>query len=60
MRRRVRYCKIRLVAYDLYKTPRWSLPVIEPSHLPQPRPEPRAPVYPRVPRKIHLVPLPGS
>ena len=57
MRRRTRYCKIQLIACDLFKTPRWSLPVIEPSHLPLPRPLPRAPVYPRLPHKIHLLPL---
>jgi len=57
MRRRARLYKIQLLAYELFKTPRWSLPVIEPSHLPQLPPLPRAPVYPRVPHKIHLLPL---
>lgn len=57
MQRRIRLRKIRLVAYSFFPTPRWSLPVIEPSHLPALLPLPRAPMYPRTPRKIRLLPL---
>lgn len=45
------------MTFDPGKTPRWSLPVIEPSHLPLLLPLPRAPIYPRTPHKIRLVPL---
>lgn len=57
MWRRRGYRKIVLVAYDIFKTPRWSLPVLEPSHLPAPLPRPRAPMYSRLPRKIRLIPI---
>lgn len=57
MRQQVRLRKIRLVAYDFFLVPRWSLPVIEPSHLPALLPLPRAPIYARIPRKIRLLPL---
>lgn len=55
---RIRLHKIQLVAYDLFLAPRWRLPVIEPSHMPMLLPMPRAPIYPRVPRKIRLLRLP--
>jgi hypothetical protein len=57
MRQRRRLHKIQLVAYDLFLMPRWSLPIIEPSHLPTLLPMPRAPIYPRIPRKVRLLPL---
>lgn len=57
MRRRIRLRKIQLIAADSFGLPRWSLPVIEPSHLPARLPLPRAPVYPRIPRKVRLLPL---
>lgn len=58
MWQRKHYRKIVLVAYDLLQTPRWSLPIPEPDHLPVSLPRPRVPVYPRLPRKIHLMPIP--
>ncbi len=57
MRRHTRLHKIRLVSGDVSLPPRWSLPIIEPSRLPLRFPLPHAPIYPRPPRKIHLLPL---
>jgi hypothetical protein len=57
MRRHTRFHKIRLVAGDVSLPQRWSLPIIEPSRLPLRFPLPHAPIYPRIPRKIHLLPL---
>ncbi len=50
--------KVQLITHDFFPTARWSLPVIEPDHLPARLPLPRPPVYPHIPRKVRLLPIP--